>query len=136
PGVETITRTVTNVDNQPCNYKVKVTNPTGYQVSVSPSHFVIMPGKSVTYSVTITRTTAPLNAYAFGQLVWSDQRGHAVRSPISIQGVAIAAPTSFSGTGSSGTQALSLGTGYNGTLTTSVQGLAQSSVTSIPLVQD
>jgi subtilisin family serine protease len=136
PGVETMSRTVTNVDNQPCNYKVKVTNPTGYQVSVSPSHFVIMPGKSVAYSVTITRTTAPLNAYAFGQLVWSDQRGHSVRSPISIQGVALAAPTSFSGTGSSGSQALSLGTGYNGTLTTSVQGLVQSSVTSIPLVQN
>src|SRR5262249_49260251 len=129
PGVQTITRTVTNVDSLPGNYKVQVTNPAGYSVNVSPSHFVINPGQSVTYTVSITRTTAPLNTYEFGQLVWNDQRGHSVRSPISIQGVALAAPSTASGTGASGSQDLSLISGYDGTLNTSVQGLAQSSVT-------
>ena len=33
---------------------------------------------------------APLNAYAFGQIVWTDQHHHSVRSPISVQGVALA----------------------------------------------
>lgn len=136
PGTETIARTVTSVDDRPDNYKVRVTAPTGYDVSVSPAHFVILPGKSVKYTVTITRTTAPLDAYEFGQLVWNDQRGHSVRSPISIQGVALAAPTAASGTGASGSQALSLGAGYTGTLSTSVEGLAQSSVTDLPLVVD
>jgi hypothetical protein len=97
---------------------------------------VIKPGQSVTYTVSITRTTAPLNAYRFGQLVWKDQRGHSVRSPISIQGVALAAPTSASGTGASGSLPLSLIAGYNGTLNTSVQGLVKSSETDTPLVQD
>jgi subtilisin family serine protease len=129
PGTETITRTVTSVDTQSDTYEVKVTNPTGYKVKVSPDHFVIQPGQSKTYSVTVTRTTAPLNAYAFGQLVWKDQRGHAVRSPISVKGVALAAPSTASGSGPSGSQPLALTAGYTGTLTTSVQGLAQSTVT-------
>lgn len=136
PGTETITRTVTSVDSQPDNYKVNVTAPTGYTVSVKPAHFVIMPGKSQQYTVTINRTTAPLNSYEFGQLVWNDQRGHSVRSPISIQGVALAAPTAVSETGASGSDALALTAGYTGTLNTSVQGLAQSSVTDLPLVVD
>ena len=136
PGTETITRTVTSVDNLPDNYKVSVTAPAGYAVSVKPAHFVILPGKSVTYTVSIARTTAPLNTYEFGQLVWHDQRGHSVRSPISIQGVALAAPSEVAGTGPSGSQALALTAGYNGTLTTSVSGLAQASETDLPLVVD
>jgi subtilisin family serine protease len=144
PGTQTITRTVTDADPGPGgptdHYTVQVTNPTGYDVSVSPSQFDIKPGQSVSYTVTITRTTAPLNAYRFGQLVWTDgsgpHHGHSVRSPISIQGVALSAPSTASGTGASGSQQLSLTAGYDGTLNTSVQGLAESAVTSVPLVQD
>jgi subtilisin family serine protease len=133
PGTQTITRTVTNVDNRVDNYEVKVTAPTGYKVRVSPDHFVIQPGHTASYAVAITRTTAPLNAYAFGQLVWRDQRGHSVRSPISIKGVALAAPSEVSGTGATSSQDMSLATGYTGTLSTSVQGLAQSTVNSATL---
>jgi hypothetical protein len=153
PGTQTITRTVTDVDGKPGppghgpggptdHYTVQVTNPDGYNVSVSPSQFDIKPGQSVTYTVTLTRTTAPLNAYRFGQLVWTDgngpgpNHGHSVRSPISIQGVALSAPSTASGTGASGSQPLSVTAGYNGTLNTSVLGLAKSAVTSTPLVQD
>ena len=135
PGTQTITRTVTNVGGN-SHYTAHVTAPTGYSVQVSPSSFKIKSDQSVTYTVTVTRTTAPLNAYAFGQLVWTDQHHHSVRSPISIQGVALSAPSTASGTGASGSQQLSVTAGYNGTLNTSVQGLAKSSVTSTPLVQD
>jgi subtilisin family serine protease len=139
PGTQTITRTVTDVNqstgNAPDHYSVQVMSPTGYNVSVSPSQFTIRPGQSVTYTVNVTRTTAPLNAYRFGQLVWTDGH-HSVRSPISVQGVALRAPSEVSGTGTSGSQGVALAAGYTGTLNTSVQGLAQSSVTSVPLVQD
>jgi subtilisin family serine protease len=138
PGTQTVTRTVTDVGgtgNAPDHYSVQVTNPAGYDVSVSPSQFTIRSGQSVTYTVSITRTTAPLNAYRFGQLVWTDGH-HSVRSPISVQGVALSAPSTASGTGASGSLPLSLTAGYNGTLNTSVQGLAKSAVTSAPLVQD
>jgi subtilisin family serine protease len=141
PGTQTITRTVTDVSSLPANraahYTAHVTNPDGYNVTVSPSQFDIKAGQSVTYTVTLTRTTAPLNAYRFGQLVWTDGNGHSVRSPISVQGVALSAPPTASGSGASGTTPVTVTPGYNGTLTTSVQGLAQAVVTpSAPLVQD
>jgi hypothetical protein len=139
PGTQTVTRTVTDVDqsqgNSPDHYSVQVTNPAGYNVTVSPAQFTIRPGESVSYTVSITRTTAPLNAYRFGQLVWTDGQ-HSVRSPISIQGVALSAPSAVSGTGGTGSTSVPLTAGYNGTLNTTVQGLAQSTVTSLPLVQD
>jgi subtilisin family serine protease len=135
PGTQTITRTVTNVGGD-SDYTAHVAAPAGYSVQVSPSSFKIKQGQSATYSVTITRTTAPLNAYAFGQLVWTDQHGHSVRSPISVKGVALSAPSAVSGTGATGSTSVPLTAGYNGTLNTTVQGLAQSTVTSIPLVQD
>ncbi|HEY2740687.1 MAG TPA: S8 family serine peptidase [Gaiellaceae bacterium] len=140
PGTQTITRTVTDVSSLPGNrtdhYTAHVTSPEGYNVAVSPSQFDIKAGQSVTYTVTVTRTTAPLNAYQFGQLVWTDGSGHSVRSPISIQGVALSAPSTASGTGATGSLPLSLTAGYNGTLNTSVQGMAKSDVTSTALVQD
>jgi hypothetical protein len=80
PGTQTITRTVTDVDGPPApphpgpghhgpggpadHYTVSVTNPAGYNVTVSPSQFTIHPGQSVSYTVTIRRTTGTLNAYA------------------------------------------------------------------------
>ena len=146
PGTQTVTRTVTDVSGPPSpgnsadHYTVQVTNPAGYDVTVTPSQFDIKPGQSVSYTVTITRTTAPLNAYRFGQLVWTDGsgkgHGHSVRSPISIQGVALSAPSAVSGTGGTGSTNVPLTAGYTGTLNTTVQGLAQSTVTSIPLVQN
>ena len=153
PGTQTITRTVTAPGPTPPpgsgpgpgpgdHYTAQVTSPDGYDVTVSPSQFTIHPGQSVTYTVTITRTTAPLNAYRFGQLVWSDgtgpgpDHGHTVRSPISIQGVALSAPSAVSGTGATGSTVVPLTAGYTGTLNTTVQGLAKSTVTSIPLVQN
>jgi subtilisin family serine protease len=138
PGTQTITRTVTDVADSGSadHYTVQVTSPAGYDVTVSPSQFTINPGQSVSYTVTLTRTTAPLNAYRFGQLVWSDNHGHSVRSPISIKGVALSAPSEVSGTGATGSLPVSLVAGYTGTLNTTVQGLVQSTVTSVPLVQD
>jgi hypothetical protein len=132
PGTQTITRTVTNVDGD-SDYTAHVTAPAGYSVQVSPSSFKIKHNKSVTYTVTVTRTTAPLNAYEFGQLVWTDQHHHSVRSPISIQGVALSAPSAVSGTGATGSTSVPLTAGYNGTLNTSVTGMAKSTVTTATL---
>lgn len=131
PGTQTITRTVTDVDTQgnaPDHYTVQVTSPAGYDVSVNPAQFTIRPGQSVSYTVTVTRTTAPLGAYRFGQLAWTDGH-HSVRSPISIQGVALSAPASVSGAAATGSTVVPLTAGYTGTLATTVTGLAKSTVT-------
>ena len=135
-GSQTVTRTVTDVSGKPGNYKLHAAAPAGFRVSVSTDHFVIQPGGQKTYTVTITRTTAPLNAYAFGSLTWTDQRGHSVRSTIAIKPVALAAPASASGSGTSGSTNVSLQTGYDGTLTATAQGLVESTVTPTSLTAD
>ena len=135
-GSQTVTRTVTNISSTPGNYKLSVTAPAGISVSVSTNHFAIQPGQQKTYSVTLTRTNAPLNAYGFGSLTWTDQAGHSVRSAIAVKPVALAAPSNVSGTGTSGTATVSLKTGYNGTLTATAQGLVKSTVTSLSLTGD
>ncbi|GII25468.1 S8 family serine peptidase [Planosporangium mesophilum] len=90
-GEQTITRTVTNVSGA-STYTVKVQAPAGLSVTVSPSVIVVRPGQSVTYKVTIKRTGAAADAWAFGSLTWRDTRGHAVRSPIAVRPVDATAP--------------------------------------------
>ncbi|MGC9669328.1 S8 family serine peptidase [Planosporangium sp. 12N6] len=87
-----ITRTVTNVSDQSSTYVAKITAPAGFSVTVDQPVLVVKPGKSATFTVTITRTNAALNAWAFGSLTWLDLRGHSVRSPIAVRPVAKAAP--------------------------------------------
>jgi subtilisin family serine protease len=86
-GEQTITRTVTNVSDRMSTYAAKVQAPAGFTVTVSPSVMVVRPGTSVTYKVTVKRTTGASDAWAFGSLTWADARGHAVRSPIAVRAV-------------------------------------------------
>ena len=54
-----MTRTVTNVSTDDAGiYDVKVSAPAGTTVTVSPTHLVVPPGKSKSFTVKITRTTA------------------------------------------------------------------------------
>jgi hypothetical protein len=70
--------------------------------------------------VTLTRTTAALNAYTGGQLTWTDGT-HSVRSPIVVRPVALSAPASVSSTG--GPISYTVGFGYTGTFTATARGL-------------
>ena len=124
-GSQTLTRTVTNVDVGVGNYKAKVVAPAGFTVKVTPDHFVVKPGKTITYSVTITRTTAPFGRYGFGSLTWERTNGsQIVRSNIAVNPVPLAAPVEVAGSGATGTTAVSLTPGYSGTLTATPHGLA------------
>ena len=128
-GGQTLTRTVTNVAGRAGIYDVKIQAPPGTTVTVSPTHMVVPPGKSATYMVKITRTTAPLNAYAFGSITWVEKKGasphnHSVRSNIAVRPVALAAPLEVAGTGTTGSTAIGVSPGYTGTLTASAHGLA------------
>ena len=133
-GAQTITRTVTNVGNGHATYNAAVTGVAGFTTVVSPSSFTIAPGASQTFTVTFTRTTATVNAYAGGQLTWSDGT-HTVRSPIAIRPLALSAPAQVSSTGGPITYTVKFG--YNGTFTASPRGLvpattADGSVTDDP----
>ena len=114
-GVQTVTRTVTNVDKRPSTYNVSVAGLTGVTVTVSPASFTINPGKSQKVSITFLRTTAPVGAYAGGQITWTDGK-HKVRIPAVVRPVVFAAPTQVSGS-------YSVTFGYDGSFTATARGL-------------
>ncbi len=132
-GAQTITRTVRNVGKKNGNYKVAVQVPAGFTVQVSPTHFVVKPGKTATYTVKISRTTAAFGTYGFGSLTWSDNKGHAVRSPIAVRPVPLAAPAEVTGTGASGSTPVPVQPGFTGTLDSAVNGLVPATVTDLAL---
>ncbi|HEY3158933.1 MAG TPA: S8 family serine peptidase [Vicinamibacterales bacterium] len=119
-GVQTVTRTVTNVGSSTATYNASVTGMGGITVSVNPASLTIQPGKSKSFAVTFTTTTAPLNSYAGGQLTWADGI-HNVRSPLIVRPVALAAPAQVSGNG--GPISYSVKFGYTGPFTAAARGL-------------
>jgi hypothetical protein len=129
-GKQTITRTVTNTTRQASVYFANVQAPPGYTVKVTPTALTVLPLKSATYTVEITRTSAPAGEWRFGSLTLADLRGHSVRSPLVVRGAALAAIPEVSTNGSSGSQALSVRPGFNGTLTAKPFGLVAPTVTS------
>jgi subtilisin family serine protease len=126
-GVQTLTRTVTNVGGSAASYTGNVVAPAGFTVNVDPASFNIAAGGTQQFTVTITRTDAPLNVFRFGSLTWSDGT-HSVKSPISVRPVAIAAPAQLNLTGTSGATSYGIKTGYNGALAYAKRGLIPSQV--------
>ncbi|MFF3286894.1 S8 family serine peptidase [Streptomyces sp. NPDC003023] len=124
PGSQTVTRTVTNVGKRAV-YRASVQAPQGFTATVSPGTLDLRSGESATYRVTLTRTDAPLDTYAFGSLVWSSVH-HSVRSPIAVKAVAAKVPATAAGTGTQGRTDVPVQVGYNGTLNSVVNGLAAS----------
>lgn len=91
-GQQTGTRTLTNVESRASQYDLSVDAPAGFTASVSPSKVTIPPGQSRSFTVTLTRTTAPFGTWAFGSLTASGNRGQTAQSPIAVKPVAAAAP--------------------------------------------
>ena len=118
-GTETLTRKVTNVGSSASTYTSSASL-AGVTVGVQPTSLTLNPGQTGTFTVTFTRTTAPLNAYVGGQLTWSDGT-HNVRIPMVVKPVPIAVPSEVTGT-SSGI-AYNVKTGYAGTLNFAARGL-------------
>ncbi|HET7801786.1 MAG TPA: hypothetical protein VFL38_15285 [Humibacillus xanthopallidus] len=80
-GSQTVTRTLTNVEGRASQYALSVDAPAGFTASVSPSKVTIPPGQSRSFKVTLTRTTAPFGAWAFGSLTASGNRGQEAQEP-------------------------------------------------------
>ncbi len=133
-GIQTITRTVTNVGKVSETYTAAVTGLDGLTVDVHPSSFTIAPGASATYTVEFTRTSATLGAYATGFLSWNGDHGHVVRSPVAIRPVEIAAPLEVTGTGDPITYSVT--SGFTGTLSFSARGLVPATDTDASVNQD
>src|SRR6185369_14796762 len=69
-GAQTVKRRVTNVGSSTATYNAVVTGLPGFTTVVSPSSLTIQPGKTKSFTETITRTTATINQYGGGQLTW------------------------------------------------------------------
>jgi subtilisin family serine protease len=119
-GTQTVTRSVTNVESTAATYTVSTAGLTGIDAVVSPTSLTINPGETKSFSVAFTRTTAAFNAYAGGQLTWTDG-SHNVRIPMVIKPVALSAPAAVSGTG--GPISYNVKFGYTGAFTASARGL-------------
>ncbi|RWZ64754.1 serine protease [Labedella populi] len=119
---ETVTRTVTATTAG--TYTARPIDIPGITAEVTPSSFTVAEGESVSYTVTFTRTDAPLDEFATGSLVWEGDDGTTVRSPIAVQPVTIVAPDEVAGEGVSGSVEIEVTPGGSGAIPLSAQGLA------------
>ena len=113
-GTQTLTRTVTNVGTTRATYNAEA-QIEGYSVVVTPATLTLAPGAKANYNVTLTRTSAPLETWTYGSLVWSDGV-HTVRSPLTVRGSALAAPAQVSSEASTGSMVMTIGTGFSGAI--------------------
>jgi hypothetical protein len=135
PGRSTVTRTVTNVSDKKVSVDALVQAPSGYSVTVNPSSLQVAPGDSASFEVTVQNTGAAVGAWKFGSLTWKGS-GYDVRSPIAVKGVAISAPASVSGTGTSGSATVDVTVGQAGTYTATPHGLVAASHHQETVAQD
>ncbi len=126
PGVQTVTRKVTNVGKMTETYKASYTGLSGITVTL-PAQFTLAKGATQSFDVTFLTSGAALNAYVGGQFTLTGDKGHVVRIPVVIRPVVFAAPTQVSGTGSPISYNVSFG--YTGAFTAAARGLVPAAVT-------
>jgi subtilisin family serine protease len=120
-GIQTLTRTVTNVGGAAATYNASAALP-GYTVDVQPATLTLAPGAKGTFNVKLTRTSAPLNTWVYGKLTWTDGT-HTVRSPLTARAATLAAPATVASEATSGTKLITIGTGFGGAMSIARSGL-------------
>jgi hypothetical protein len=133
-GVQTVTRTVTNVGSRVATYNATASVP-GINVQVSPSTLTLRPGQSKSFTVTFSQVSAAFNQYSYGALVWTDGT-HTVRSQLAIRPVRLAAPATVNGSGASGSASYNVKFGYAGPFSAQPHGLVPATVNSGSVEQD
>ncbi|MDB5745521.1 MAG: peptidase and in kexin sedolisin [Massilia sp.] len=120
-GKLTMTRTVTNVSDKASTYSATASLP-GFTVAVSPATLNLAAGAKGTFSVSLTRSTAPMDQYSFGALEWRDGT-HVVRSPLTARPSAFVAPSVLHSEQVSGNAVFTVGAGFSGKLGANKGGL-------------
>jgi hypothetical protein len=133
-GSQTVSRTATSVGSKSETYTFSTTGLEGLTVTPSVASFTAAPDSATPWTVTFLRTTAFLNAYTKGFIVWTGDKGHVVKMPVVIRPVAIGVPAEVTSTG--GPVNWTVKTGYDGALGTSVRGLVPATTTAVHLLQD
>jgi hypothetical protein len=133
-GSQTVTRTATSVGSKSETYTFSTTGLPGLTVTPSASSFTAAPGSATTWTVTFLRTTALLDQYTKGFVVWTGDKGHVVKMPVVIKPVAFQSPAEVSSNGSP--VSWQVKPGYNGALNATVRGLVPATETEFDLAQD
>ena len=123
PGKLTLTRTAKNVTAATTTYASSASL-AGWNVVVTPASLNLAPGASATFTVDLTRTSAAIGTWSFGNLTWSDGIRQ-VRSPLSARGIGFSAPAQVSDTrvSGNGTKVFTIVSGYTGSLSVTPTGL-------------
>ncbi|TVU15010.1 hypothetical protein EJB05_38508 [Eragrostis curvula] len=82
-GSRRVDRRVTSVGSKNETYTAYVRAPDGVAVRVVPTQFGIAPGAKRTLQISL-RTTAPGNAFSFGEVVLKGDKKHTVRIPLAV----------------------------------------------------
>lgn len=83
-GTQTVTRTVTNVDEEE-TYVITSKMGPAIAIETSPPAMTIGPGQSQKFTITLTVRSAN-GAYSFGEVLLKGNRGHKVRLPVVAMG--------------------------------------------------
>ncbi len=120
-GSQTVTRTVTST--QAGVFTAEPINIPGIEAVVTPSTLEFSgPGEKQSYTVTFTRTDAPLDVFSTGWLDWVSGETR-VHSPIAVQPVSLAAPESVEGEGVEGSVDVEVIPGSTGDIPLHLDGL-------------
>ncbi|TFD48380.1 serine protease [Cryobacterium frigoriphilum] len=120
---ETVTRTVTATAAG--TFTAQPVTVPGINAVVSPATMTFgAAGESQSYSVTFSRTDAPLDQFSTGSLNWVSGSGTVVHSAIAVQPVALVAPATVSGTGIDGSVDVAVTPGSTGDIAVNLRGLA------------
>jgi hypothetical protein len=122
-GSQTVSRSATSVGSKTETYTFSTTGLPGLSVTPSVTSFTAAPGSVTPWTVTFLRTTASLNVYSKGFIVWTGDKGHIVKMPVAVQPVKFQAPPEVSGTGGTDSITFTTKAGYTGTLAYSIRGL-------------
>ena len=119
---QTVTRRVTNVDDETGSYTVAVTPPPGMRIDVAPPSLSLAPGQTASFDVTLTYESGPLDLWRYGSIEWQSDDTN-VYSPIAAKPTSIVAPDEVEGRGGTGTLAFDVQFGYSGAYSAQVHGL-------------
>lgn len=122
PGTTRLSRTLTSVSRRTETYTFSARVP-GFAVTASPGEVTLRPGQSRTVSLLLRRTTATPGAWATGTAGFRSAY-HRVRMPVALRPVAaMVEPTAVTGSGPTGHATLTVRSGVDGPVTTTVSGL-------------
>ena len=126
-GVGSLTRTLTNKGTTPVTLNASGSI-AGFDVTFQPATLTIPAGGSASYTVTLRRTSAPIEVWQFGDVTWSAAGGPALRSPLSAKASNIVAIADVTDTRAVGTKVYTIGFGYDGPLVSTGLGLLPATV--------